>query len=156
MIAAETEHRRASWRPESLHFHAGDAVVLPLRIVIEPTAKGGKWIARLDGRVLCVATAPLIKSARVLLSEGYPPYAVIEMWRPNTNEWALRGRIGPVVATLLAGETAASVAKNGSPVREKGSDGREGAIEGETLLHGPFLAACRLNKRVPTGEGIED
>jgi hypothetical protein len=119
MIAAETEHRRASWRPESLHFHAGDAVVLPLRIVIEPTAKGGKWIARLDGRVLCVATAPFIKSARVLLSEGYPPYAVIEMWRPNTNEWALRGRIGPVAATLLAGETAASAAKNGSPVREK-------------------------------------
>jgi hypothetical protein len=72
------------------------------------------------------AAAPFGRSARVLLAEGYPADAVIEMWRPNTKEWALRGRIGPVAATLLAGETAGSVAKNGSPVREKGSGERGG------------------------------
>jgi hypothetical protein len=89
-----------------------------LRIVIEPTASRLKWIARLDGRILCIAAAPFVQSARALLAEGYPLDAVIEMWRPNTKEWALRGRIGPVAATLIDGETAASLAKNGSPVRK--------------------------------------
>jgi hypothetical protein len=94
----------------------------PLRIVIEPTATGRKWIARQGGRVLCIAAAPFILSARILLSEGYHPDAVIVMWRPNTTEWALRGRIGLVAATLVDGETAASCAKNRSPVREHARD----------------------------------
>ena len=70
----------------------------PLRIVIEPTASGRKWIARLGDRVLCVSASPFVKSARLLLDEGYPADAVIEMWRPNTEEWALRGRLGAVAA----------------------------------------------------------
>ena len=88
-----------------------------LRIIVEPTASGRKWTARLGERVLCIAAAPFIQSARILSCEGYRPDAVIEMWRPNTTEWALRGRIGPVAATLVDGETGASRAKNGSPAR---------------------------------------
>jgi hypothetical protein len=34
------------------------------------------------------------------------------MWRPNTDEWALRGRLGAVAATVIDGETAPRRAKN--------------------------------------------
>jgi hypothetical protein len=44
----------------------------PLRIMIEPTASGRKWIARLDDRVMCVTAWPFVKAARLLLAEGYP------------------------------------------------------------------------------------
>jgi hypothetical protein len=77
-----------------------------LRIVIDPTASGRKWIARLGGRVLCRCTSPFITSARLLLVEGHPADAVIEMWRPNTDAWALRGHLGAVAATVIDGETA--------------------------------------------------
>jgi hypothetical protein len=43
-----------------------------LRIIIEPTKNGRKWVARLDDRVLCVASAPFVKSARLLLAAGKP------------------------------------------------------------------------------------
>jgi hypothetical protein len=42
------------------------------------------------------------------------------MWRPNTDEWALRGRLGAVAATIIDGETASHCAKNGVPVRFPG------------------------------------
>jgi hypothetical protein len=77
-----------------------------LRIVIEPTASGRKWIARLGDRVLCRCTSPFITSARLLLAEGHPADAVIEMWRPNTDAWALRGHLDSVAATIIDGETA--------------------------------------------------
>jgi hypothetical protein len=93
-----------------------------LRIVIEPTRSGRKWIARLGDRVLCVAAAPFVKSARLLLAEGYPAETLIETWRPNTAEWALRGRLGAVAATVIDGEKAARSAKNGSPVRDLPQD----------------------------------
>jgi hypothetical protein len=85
----------------------------PLRIVIVPTASRKKWTARLNDRVLCVSAWPFVMSARLLLAEGYPADAVIEMWRPNSDEWALRGRLGPVAATVIDGETAPRCAKNG-------------------------------------------
>ena len=84
-----------------------------MRIVIEPTASRLKWIARLDGRILCIAAAPFVQSARVLLAEGYSPDIWIEMWRPGAAEWALRGRVGPVAAEVLDGERRA---KNDPPV----------------------------------------
>ena len=90
---------------------AGPSLVL--RIVIEPTRSRRKWIARLGDRGLCAAAAPFVKSARVLLAEGYPADTTIEMWRPNTAEWALRGRLGAVAATVIDGEKAARCAKNG-------------------------------------------
>ena len=89
-----------------------------LRIIIEPTKSTRKWVARLGDRALCVAAAPFVKSARLLLAEGYPAETLIEMWRPNTAEWALRGRLGVVAATVIDGEKAPSDAKNGSPVQD--------------------------------------
>jgi hypothetical protein len=96
-----------------------------LRITIEPTRSARKWIARLGDRVLCIAAAPLIKSARLLLAEGYPADTMIEMWRPNTAEWALRGRLGAVAATVIDGEKALGDSKNGSSVRDLSQDSTE-------------------------------
>jgi hypothetical protein len=88
-----------------------------LRIVIEPTTSGRKWIASLDDRVLCVTAWPFVKSARLLLAEGYRADAMVEMWRPNTDEFALRGHLGTVAAAVIDGETASRCAKNGVPIR---------------------------------------
>jgi hypothetical protein len=93
----------------------------PLRIVIVPTPSGRKWTARLGERVLCVSAWPFVKSARLLLAEGYPADAFIEMWRPNSDAWALRGRLGAVAATVIDGETAPRCAKNGVPSRFPGT-----------------------------------
>ena len=90
-----------------------------LRIIIEPTKNGRKWTARIGDRVLCVAAAPFVKSARLLLAEGCPAETVIEMWRPGTNAWALRGRVGPVASVVLDGEKVPRRAKNGSLTRER-------------------------------------
>jgi hypothetical protein len=92
----------------------------PLRIVIVPTASRKKWTARLNDRVLCVSAWPFVMSARLLLAEGYPADTMVEMWRPNTDEWALRGRLGAVAGTIIDGETALHCAKNGVPVRFPG------------------------------------
>jgi hypothetical protein len=90
-------------------------------IVIQPTASGRKWAARLGDRVLCVSAWPFVKSARLLLDEGYPADAVIEMWRPNATDWAIRGRLGAVAATVIDGERGSRRAKNRSPARETSS-----------------------------------
>jgi hypothetical protein len=78
----------------------------PLRIVIEVTASGRKWTARLGDRLLCESAWPFVMSARLLLAEGFPADTVIEMWRPNGDEWALKGRLGAVAGTVIDGETA--------------------------------------------------
>jgi hypothetical protein len=109
-----------------------------LRIVIEPTASGRKWTAHLDDRVLCVTAWPFVKSARLLLAEGYPADAVIEMWRPNTDEWALRGRLGAVAATVIDGETGSHSAKNGSPARDHEQGGHKRAAAGLRSSSGRF------------------
>jgi hypothetical protein len=106
----------------------GNVTAAPLRIVIEPTASGRKWTARLDDRVLCVTAWPLVKSACLLLAEGYPADAEIEMWYPNTREWALRGRLGAVAATVIDGETTSRCAKNGSPARDPVQGGQRAAV----------------------------
>jgi hypothetical protein len=97
------------------------------KIVIKPTASGRKWIARVGDREVCESTSPFVKSARLLLDEGYSADAVIEMWRPNTDEWALRGRLGSVAATVMDGETASHCAKNGAPSRDPEQDGQRTA-----------------------------
>ena len=78
----------------------------PLRIEVEPTARRQKWIARFGGRVLCVSSWPFVKSARVLLGDGYPADAQIEMWRRDADEWDLRGRLDEVAGTRIDGERA--------------------------------------------------
>ncbi len=95
----------------------GNVTAAPLQIVVEPTASGRKWAAHLGDRVLCVTAWPFVKSARLLLAEGYPTDTVIEMWRPNTREWALRGHLGAAAAAIIDGETGSRCAKNGSPAR---------------------------------------
>ncbi len=89
-----------------------------LRIVIEPSTSGRKWIARLGDRVLCVSAWPFVKSARLLYAEGHPVQSVIELWHSDADAWALRGRLGAVAATVIDGETASRRAKNASPVRD--------------------------------------
>jgi hypothetical protein len=92
----------------------------PLRIVVVPTASRKKWTARLDDRVLCVSAWPFVMSARLLLAEGYPADAMVELWRPNTGECAMRGRLGAIAAVVIDGETAKRGAKNGVPSRFPG------------------------------------
>ena len=58
-----------------------------------------------------------MRSACVRLAEDYSPDAVIEMWRANAAEWALRGRLGAVAATVIDGESNAGCVKNRVPVR---------------------------------------
>jgi hypothetical protein len=89
--------------------------------VIVPTASRKKWTAVLGERVLCVSAWPFVKSARLLLAEGYPADTMVEVWRPNTDEWAMRGRLGAVAATIIDGETASRYAKKGWPVRSSGT-----------------------------------
>ena len=62
-----------------------------MRIVISPTASGRKWTARLGERVLCVSAWPFVMSARVLLAEGHPADAMVEMWRPTPVNGHWRG-----------------------------------------------------------------
>jgi hypothetical protein len=55
--------------------------------MIDPTASGQKWIARLDDRVLCASAWRLVKSARL----------------ENSNEWALRSRLGDATVGRITG-----------------------------------------------------
>jgi hypothetical protein len=59
----------------------------PSLIVIEPTASGRKWIARVGDREVCESTSPFVRSARLLLDEGCSADAVIELWRPSFCAW---------------------------------------------------------------------
>ena len=63
--------------------------------------------------MLCVTVWPFVKSARLLLAAGYPADAIVEMWRPNTDEFALRGQLGTVAATVIDGETARPAPRTG-------------------------------------------
>jgi len=115
----------------------------PLRIVIEPTGSGRKWIARLGDRVLCRSAWPFVMSARLLFAEGYPADAVVEMWRPNTDAWAMRGRLSAVAATVIDGETAPRCAKNRSQVR----DPRMGVSEGPAGARSSLGGFWRTTRR---------
>jgi hypothetical protein len=120
----------------------------PLRIVVEATASHRKWTARLRDRVLCTSVWPFVKSARLLLAEGHPADTVIEIWRPNTDEWAMRGRLGTVAATVIDGEAGSRGAKNWPPARDLEQGGREGGCWSAVVV-GPFLAraACKRRER---------
>jgi hypothetical protein len=110
----------------------------PLKIVVERTASGKKWSATVNGRVVCVSAWPFVMAARVLLAVGHPADIPIEMWRPGAIEWALRGRLGAVAATIVGVETASRRAKKASPVRVA-TTGYVPAPSEHTRLQGPFL-----------------
>jgi len=118
VTSSRSSYRKIGGRANSTIAVTPDAP--PLYIVIVPTANGRKWIARLGERQICRSTTPLVISARLLLGEGYSADTLIEVWRPDADAWAMRGRLGAVAATLLDGETASRSAKNGVPVRFSG------------------------------------
>jgi hypothetical protein len=100
----------------------GQRPAAPISIVIAPTARGRKWRATLDDKVLCVASAPLVTAARLLIARGFDPTRNIEMWRANATVWALRGKLGAVASSVLPGERKAQrPAKNDPPVRFAGN-----------------------------------
>ena len=114
----------------------------PLRIVIEATGSGRKWTARLGDRVVCESAWPFVMSARLLLAEGFPADTVVEMWRPNSDEWALKGRLGAVAGTVIDGETAPALRQerlpglalpSGMAMRGPPVCARPGAVSGWTM-----------------------
>jgi hypothetical protein len=87
-----------------------------LRIAV--TASGGKWRAVFGGKLVCVSSCPFVMAARALITRGFDPNCVIEMYHAGADAWALRGRLGAVAATLLDGEQKGPrCARNGAPVR---------------------------------------
>jgi hypothetical protein len=88
-----------------------------LQVFVSLSPSRRKWRADFNGERLCVCTSPLIKSARILIARGFDPDCVIEMWRAAAKSWSLRGRLGPVAATVIDGEKAPLRARNGVPVR---------------------------------------
>ena len=141
----ETRDRSASAR--AVRATPALARASPLRLVIEPTPNGRKWFARLNDRVICVSVWPFVLSARRLLAEGCPADTVIEAWRPNTDEWAMRGRLGAVAATVIDGETPPRCAKNGSPARDPVRGGRMAAARSRSSSGRSWRAAARPSKR---------
>jgi hypothetical protein len=83
----------------------------PIRIDVAPMAHG-KWRATFNGKTLCIVAAPMVKAARILIARGHDPARIIELWHVDADGWALRGRLGPVAATLIDGEKATRPAKN--------------------------------------------
>jgi hypothetical protein len=80
-------------------------------------AKASDKAQRLQLGYLLIGYASLEEcAADLLLAEGHPADTTIEMWRPGASQWALRGRLGAVAATVIHGEKGSSCAKNGSPV----------------------------------------
>jgi hypothetical protein len=74
-----------------------------------------------ETRDKCRTTLKPIASAASRMS---PADAVIEMWRPNTDAWALRGHLDSVAATIIDGETASRLRQErlaGSRLREERS-----------------------------------
>ena len=112
-----------------------------------------------------VTAWPFVKSARLLSAEGHPADAVIEMWRPNTDAWALRGHLNSVAATMIDGETASRLRQErlaGSRSREErsqrpvagppSSSGRFWRVPGSAAEAGPgrrlgWICSPRLGRR---------
>ena len=83
---------------------------------------------------------PFVKSARLLSAEGHPADAVIEMWRPDTDEWVLRGRLGAVAATVIDGETASRLRQEWLAGSDREKSGPPEDCCWSTFILGPFLA----------------
>lgn len=118
--AAGVDQLRGKINPLNNQNSSGLQVTAPIRIDVSPMARG-KWRATLDGKVLCVVTAPLVVAARLLIARGVDPTRIIEMSHGDAEGWSLRGKLSKVAATVLDGETNAQRrAKNGSPVHQSG------------------------------------
>jgi hypothetical protein len=123
MSSRELERNLARSKQRPLRSSASRSpapIAAPMRIMVEPTATGRKWRALFDGKQVCISAWPFVMAARQLLAAGHPPDTLLEMWRPGATEWALRGRLGAVAATVIEGETASRRAINGPPMRVLG------------------------------------
>ena len=115
--AAGVDQLRGKINPLNNQDSSGLQVTAPIRIDVSPIARG-KWQATFGGKTLCIATAPWVKAARILIAKGYDPSCSIEMWYQHADAWALRGKLGTVAATVLDGERQATwPAKNRVSVR---------------------------------------
>jgi hypothetical protein len=69
-------HKRAKRRSLNLKAYSP-----PLQTLAPSSRSSSERLSAFRDRVLCTAAAPLVHSAWVLLAEGYPPDAIIQMWR---------------------------------------------------------------------------
>jgi len=69
-----------------------------------------------------------------------------QMWRPNTDAWALRGHLDSVAATIIDGETASRLRQE----RLAGSRSRE--ERSQRPVAGPRSSSGRFNRRVHRAE----
>jgi hypothetical protein len=67
----------------------------PVVIVVALVGRRGRFRAEIAGRVIVASSKqPVLDGARVLISEGYAPDIVLEMWHANATAFALRSTIG--------------------------------------------------------------
>jgi hypothetical protein len=92
--------------PNSRQFKIHRPQAAAFRITIAPMARG-KWKVTYNDKTLCIAAAPMVKAARILIAEGHDPSSIVEMWHQHADAWALRGKLGAVALTVLDGERAA-------------------------------------------------
>jgi hypothetical protein len=110
----------------------GQRLDAPIRIDVVPMARG-KWRATFNRKTLCLAAAPMVKAARILIGQAFDPNLTLEMWHANATAWALRGRLGAVALTVLDGERAAQRrAKNRPLDRSSGKAARSFTPGGAT------------------------
>jgi hypothetical protein len=88
-----------------------------LQVFVSLSPSRRKWRADFNGKTLCISTSPLIKSARILIAQGFDPDCMIETVRAGDKSRLLRGRLGVVAATVIDGEKVVHSAKKRVPVR---------------------------------------
>jgi hypothetical protein len=118
--------------PNSRQFKIHRPQAAAFRITIAPMARG-KWQVTYNDKPLCIAAAPMVKAARILIEQAFDPNLTLEMWHANATAWALRGRLGAVALTVLDGERAAQRrAKNRPLDRSSGKAARSFTPGGAT------------------------
>jgi hypothetical protein len=64
-------------------------------IVVSPVGRRGQFRAEVAGRIIVESSKqPFLDGARVLISEGYAPDIILEMWHANATAFALRSTVG--------------------------------------------------------------
>jgi hypothetical protein len=102
------------------------------RVTIAPIASGRKWRATFNGETLCIAAAPMVASARILIAKGYDPSSVVELWHQHADAWALRGKLGAVAATILDGERKAQRHARNEPLAPSSGKAAKSFTAGRT------------------------
>jgi hypothetical protein len=117
--------------PNSRQFKIHRPQAAAFRITIAPMARG-KWKVTYNDKTLCIAAAPLVKAARILIAEGCDPSSIVEMWHQHTDAWALRGKLGAVAATILDGERKAQRHARNTPLAPSSGKAAKSLTAGRT------------------------